>query len=89
MCCFAGAKDQYLTNTSVGKLHALLKDLVWSLKKLWEYFDANGHSSRSILDRIHAALISVLMMSEARFHQHFRQNLHGSDCSNCFQLLGM
>eukprot|EP00041_Stephanoeca_diplocostata_P022647 m.542371 g.542371 ORF g.542371 m.542371 type:complete len:653 (+) comp22119_c0_seq1:545-2503(+) len=84
-----GAKDQYLTNTSVGKLHALLKDLVWSFKRLWEYFDANGQSSRQILDRIHAAIVSVLMMSEARFHEHFQQHLHGGDCTNCFQLLGV
>lgn len=62
-----GAKDQYLTNTSVGKLHALLKDLVWTFEQLWAYMDTTmGVSSRGVLEEIHAAIISVLLMCGVR-----------------------
>ena len=84
-----GRRDQYLTNTSVGKLVAALSKLTWTFAKLRGWFGAHGHDPDAIFAEIHRAVASVLLLSEPRFREHFAANLEGHSCTGCYQLLGI
>ena len=84
-----GRRDQYLTNTSVGKLLAALSKLTWTFAKLKQWFGTHGHDPDAIFASIHRAAASVLVLSEPRFREHFAANLEGHSCTGCYQLLGI
>ena len=84
-----GRRDQYLTNTSVGKLVAALSKLTWTFSKLRRWFGAHGHDPDAIFAEMHRAVASVLVLSEPRFREHFAANLEGHSCTGCYQLLGI
>ena len=39
-----------------------------------------------MFQRLRDAIVSTLMVSEARFHQHFQASLEGYNCENCYQV---
>ena len=82
-------EEEYLTNTSTGKKYVALKNLTWAFKQLRAWFDSNGFSAAAIFDSIHAAVVSLLMASEAAFRNYFRLELGGDMCTGCYQLLGV
>eukprot|EP00040_Diaphanoeca_grandis_P029831 m.175492 g.175492 ORF g.175492 m.175492 type:complete len:453 (-) comp31823_c0_seq2:219-1577(-) len=84
-----GDKHQYLTNTSIGKLLAAISKLTWTFDKLRVWFDGQGISVKQVWQRIEEAVVTILIASEPRFHDHFESNMDGNTCRQCFQLLGV
>lgn len=82
-------KDQYLTNTSVGKKFRALKDLTWTFDKLRKWFDDAGLSSNEIFSSMEQAIALTLLASEHAFRRHFRREMDGEPCRGCYQLLGV
>ena len=84
-----GKRDEYLTNTSEGKLSSLLSNLTWTFNKLWRHIDAQGVSSRRVRTHMHNAIAATLLLGEPRFKAWTAHNSNGIKCAGCYQLLGV
>ena len=67
-----GNKQQYLTNTSVGKKFTKLANLTWTFQKLSSYFKENGVDGDKVFGAVHNAITRTILSSEFRFLSNSR-----------------
>lgn len=84
-----GRKQQFLTNTSVGKKYTHISNLTWTFKELKNYFIHTGVDAEKVFEDINDAIVRTLLVSEYRFLCDFYLTMGGYDCQHCFHLLGV